>query len=140
MARAITLRHPETNEVRKGYYGFSWTGLFFGGLPALARGNMKIGIFMLALAISPFVLHNAFSRSLAGFFYIFLSIVFACEYNRYYTLSLLDEGFQFFDRAEFVAAAKRSLGYSAANVLNIFGRRAAKPAKPATPPDSSKAA
>jgi hypothetical protein len=140
MARQILLRHPDTNEVRRGFYGFSWTGLFFGGLPALARGNIKIGLFMLALAISPFLLRHPFSRALAGFLYIFVAIVFACEYNRFYTMSLLDRGFQFFDRADYVAAAKRALGFSTMNVLNIFGKRPAKARKPAPPPNSSEAA
>ncbi len=140
MARAIILRHPETNEVRTAYYGFSWTGLFFGGLPALARGNLKLGIFMLALAMSPFLLRHAFSRALAGFLYIFVAIVFACEYNRYFTLTLLDRGFQFFDRADYVAAAKRALGFSTMNVLNIFGKRPTKAKKPASPTGKSEAA
>ena len=140
MARAIILRHPETNEVRTGYYGFSWTGLFFGGLPALARGNLKLGVFMLALAISPFLLRHPFSRALAGFLYIFVAIVFACEYNRYFTLTLLDRGFQFFDRADYVAAAKRALGFSTMNVLNIFGKRSTKAKKPAPPAGKSEAA
>lgn len=131
MARQILLRHPETNEVRKGYYGFCWTGLFFGGLPALARGNTKTGFALLVLAGLPFVLPHHFARALAGFLYIFVVIVFASEYNRFYTLALLDKGYQFFDRADYVAGAKRSLGYGAANVLNIFGKRTAKPAKPA---------
>ncbi|MBL8807793.1 MAG: hypothetical protein JNN22_13185 [Rhodospirillales bacterium] len=140
MARAIILRHPDTNEVRTAYYGFSWTGLFFGGLPALARGNIKVGLFMLALAIAPFLLRHPFSRALAGFLYIFSAIVFASEYNRFFTIRLLDRGFQFFDRAEHVAAAKRALGFSTMNVLNIFGKRAAKTKKPARPAGKSEAA
>ncbi len=140
MARQILLRHPETNDVRKGYYGFCWTGLFFGGLPALARGNTKTGIALLVLAGLPFVLPHHFARALAGFLYIFIAIVFACEYNRFYTLALLDRGYQFFDRADYVASAKRALGYGAMNVLNIFGKRATKPKKPAPAPDTSEAA
>jgi hypothetical protein len=140
MARTIILRHPDTNEVRTGYYGFSWTGLFFGGLPALGRGNVKIGIFMLALLVMPFVLRHPFMRALAAFFYIFAAILFASEYNRFNTQSLLDRGFQFFDRAEHVAAAKRALGFGATNVLNIFGKRPAKAGKPAPQSDASGAA
>lgn len=140
MARAIILRHPDTNEVRTGYYGFSWTALFFGGLPALGRGNVKIGIFLLALLVMPFVLHHPFMRALAAFFYIFVAILFASEYNRFYTQSLLDRGYQFFDRADHVAAAKRALGFGAANVLNIFGRRPTKAKKGDQPPDETRAA
>lgn len=140
MARTVILRHPDTNEVRTGYYGFSWTGLFFGGLPALGRGNVKTGIFMLSLLVMPFVLHHPFMRALAAFFYIFVAILFASEYNRFYTQSLLDRGFQFFDRAEHVAAAKRALGFGATNVLNIFGMRPAKARKAVEPPDTSNAA
>ncbi len=128
MARTVLLRHPETNEVRKGYYGFCWSGLFLGGLPALARGNLKIGISLLVLAVLPFVLRGVFYRSLAGSFYLFAVVVFASEYNRFYTMALIDQGFQFFDRAEHVAAAKRNLGFISGRVLNIFGRHRAKPA------------
>ncbi len=140
MARTILLRHPETNEVRRGYYGFCWSGLFFGGLPALARGNLKIGIALLVLALLPFVLKGVFYRSLAGSLYLFAVVVFASEYNRFYTMALIDQGFQFFDRAEHVAAAKRNLGFVSGRVLNIFGRRRAKPAAPAAETKPSEAA
>ncbi|MBR6468681.1 MAG: hypothetical protein IKT16_11095, partial [Desulfovibrio sp.] len=33
MAREIMMRHPR-GRVKRGFYGYSWTSCFFGGLPA----------------------------------------------------------------------------------------------------------
>ncbi len=119
MSSMIMMRHPVTNRVQRAYYGFCWTGFFWGGVPALMRGNIPLGLGMLALFVLPFLLGNIFYRSLAIFLYIFAAIALGLEYNRFHTLRLIDAGFQFFDRAERVAVAKRALRITQENVGNI---------------------
>lgn len=39
MAHTIRLTHKNSGVLKDGYYGFSWTTLFFGSFPALFRGD-----------------------------------------------------------------------------------------------------
>ncbi|WP_223871824.1 hypothetical protein [Candidatus Dactylopiibacterium carminicum] len=53
MATRIVLQHKETGFIKNGYYGFSWTTLFFGFMPALFRGDFItfFGAFAVMLII-----------------------------------------------------------------------------------------
>ena len=46
MAREIMMRHPR-GRLKRGFYGYSWTSCFFGGLPAILRGDVAVGIVVL---------------------------------------------------------------------------------------------
>ena len=46
MTVKITMHQPVTGDVRLAYFGFSWTTLVFGPLPALWRGDVKRGTTM----------------------------------------------------------------------------------------------
>ena len=95
MAKSVMLRHPQTGIVRKGFYGFSWTTLFFGGVPAFFRGELMIG-----LGISFACLFSA------GLF----AVVWAFFYNKSYTLRLIEKGYQFADSEAGNALARAKLG------------------------------
>lgn len=44
MAGTVQLKHPQTGIVKNGFHGLSWTTCFFGGLPALLRGDVRYGL------------------------------------------------------------------------------------------------
>lgn len=103
MATAVQMRHKQSGIVKTGYYGFSWTSLFFGGFPALIRGDVAYGLGVLVAG----VLFGAFSF---GFLWFVIGLVWAFIYNKNYTHRLLQAGYEFNDIQNRVADAKRALG------------------------------
>lgn len=89
--------------MKTGYYGFSWTTLFFGGFPALFRGDFLtfmgafVVLFLLGIGIHPFVIPLAM-------------FVWAFFYNGYYTKKLLEKGYAFSDSQHTNEEAARELG------------------------------
>lgn len=73
--------------MKNGFYGFSWTTLFFGFFPALFRGDFLtfIGGFVIACIVCALTL---------GIGALFASFVWAFFYNKYYTRKLLERGYQ----------------------------------------------
>jgi len=86
MATRIALKHKETGLVKDGFYGFSWTTLFFGFFPCLFRGDFItfIGGFVITIII-------AFMTMGIGAF--FVGLIWAFMYNKYYTRKLLERGY-----------------------------------------------
>jgi len=95
MATQILLKHPGTGIVKKGLYGFSWTTLFFGGFPALFRGDILIGLAVIVI--------NIFTFCVAG-------IIWAFIYNKKYTLGLIEKGYIFSGCFVENALAREKLG------------------------------
>jgi hypothetical protein len=98
MAKIVKMKHPETGLVKRGFIGFSWTTLFFGGFPALFRGDIKVGLFVFVL--------NILSFFLAG-------IIWAFFYNRSYTTRLVERGYKFADGDAVNALARSKIGVEA---------------------------
>ena len=94
MAQNIRLRHAQSGVITTGFYGFSWTTLFFSGFPAIFRGDLITGVIVLILSASSFWL---------------VDIIWAFLYNRLYTTRLLERGYVFDDDPEKVREAKRAL-------------------------------
>jgi hypothetical protein len=88
MATRIAMRHRELGIMKNGYYGFSWTTLFFGFFPALFRGDFItfMGGFIILMMIS--VLTNG-----VGWFVV--TLVWAFMYNKHYSRKLLEMGYVF---------------------------------------------
>jgi hypothetical protein len=86
MATRIVLRHKESGIVKDGFYGFSWTTLFFGFFPALFRGDFItfIGGFVVSVIIALVTF---------GIGAFFIGLVWAFMYNKYYTRKLLERGY-----------------------------------------------
>ncbi len=42
MAKKVALIHPQTGLMKSGYYGFSWTFLFFGWFVPVFRGELFV--------------------------------------------------------------------------------------------------
>jgi hypothetical protein len=95
MATLVMLRNPQTGIVKKGYYGFSWTTFFFGGLPALCRADFLVGVLILIGSVLTFGIAN---------------IIAAFLYNKQYTTKLVEQGYQFADNDGNVALARAKLG------------------------------
>lgn len=103
MATPIRLKHRETGVTKTGYYGFSWTSLFFGFLPALFRGDYMtfIGGFVIQLILAVFT---------AGIGAVIASIVWAFIFNKHYTTRLLERGYVFDDAEQTVQGARLAFG------------------------------
>ena len=98
MAQEITLRHPKTGLTKKGFVGFSWTMLFFGGFVPLIRGDMIMAVVAFALQ----------------FFTIFIgTVIWAFFFNKQYTTKLIEAGYEIVGNSQDVLSAKRQLGIAA---------------------------
>jgi hypothetical protein len=103
MATRIRMKHPTTGLVRDGFIGFSWTSLFFGGIPLLIRGEMAIGLAIVAI-------HVLFSVFTVGIGWMLFGIIMAFVINGFYTKRLIEQGYVFDDPdANKVAQAKAKL-------------------------------
>jgi hypothetical protein len=87
MATKIALKHKQSGVTKLGYYGFSWTTFFFGFFPALFRGDFLtfIGGFVVSTIIGILTL---------GMGLLFINLVWAFMYNKYYTRKLLEGGYE----------------------------------------------
>ena len=86
MATSVNLKNPTNGLTKTGYFGFSWTTLFFGFFPALFRGDFItfLGGFVISLIIG---------LATAGIGFFLIGIVWAFMYNKYYTRKLLERGY-----------------------------------------------
>lgn len=105
MATAVNLKNPSTGLTKTGYFGFSWTTIFFGFFPALFRGDFItfIGGFVIAIIIALIT---------AGFGAFVINIIWAFMYNKYYTRKLLEKGYVLNDSPEVNRQAADVLGVS----------------------------
>lgn len=98
MATVIMMKNPQTGIIKKGFYGFSWTTFFFGGFPALFRGDIKTALIVIIACL--------ITGGVAGFIWAFF-------YNKSYTLGLVKEGYQFEGDQNAILNAKAKLGIAA---------------------------
>ncbi|MBU1314606.1 MAG: hypothetical protein KJ947_03000 [Alphaproteobacteria bacterium] len=103
MATLVQLQHPSSGVGKTGFYGFSWTSFFFGGFPALIRGDVGIGLGMLAVGFIAGFLG-------IGFGWFFVNLIWAFVYNKIYTNRLLEAGYKLADTPERNQAARAALG------------------------------
>lgn len=105
MATRIPMKHRDTGIMKDGYYGFSWTTLFFGFFPALFRGDFItfLGAFLVTLVIALLTV---------GIGAMFVGLIWAFMYNKYYTRRLLERGYQFDGSPGDNAMAASALGVS----------------------------
>ncbi|MCY1260042.1 hypothetical protein D9M68_100180 [compost metagenome] len=75
----IYLENPHTGHLKEAPVGYSWTTLFFGGLPALFRGDWKWFVIITLLCLATW--------GCAG-------IVFSFLYNKLYLKDLIGSGFK----------------------------------------------
>lgn len=99
MATVVMMKHPQTGLTKKGLVGFSWTTLFFGGFPALFRGDWGMGLLLTLLAF--------FTGNIS-------SIIAAFLYNKSYTSKLIEKGYVFADTEALNSLARAKLGVDTA--------------------------
>ncbi len=87
MAKMILMQHKDTGIVKNGYYGFSWTTLFFGFFPALFRADFLTFIGACVILLLAGILTFGIGS-------LFLAFIWAFMYNKYYTRRLLEKGYQ----------------------------------------------
>lgn len=75
----IIFKNPMTGAIKEAPVGFSWTTFFFGGFPALFRGDWKWFAIMLVLALITMGFSN---------------VVFMFIYNKLYIKELIGTGFK----------------------------------------------
>lgn len=103
MATKVQLKHSDTGLIKDGYFGFSWTTLFFGFLPALFRGDFItfLGGFTISLIVGIVTV---------GIGFIVINIAWAFTYNAYFTKKLLERGYALNDTDEINRQAAQVLG------------------------------
>ena len=95
MAKKVALIHPQTGLLKSGFYGFSWTFLFFGWFVPLFRGELLIALLHFTITVITIGLWQ---------------IIFAFLYNKQYTTRLLEKGYVLNDSAEVNEEARQKLG------------------------------
>jgi hypothetical protein len=101
------MKHRQSGLVKTGFYGFSWTTLFFGMFPALFRGDF-------ITFIGGFVVLAILGIVTVGVGAAVAMLIWAFFYNRYYTRRLLEQGYEFADSETKTSEAKLRLGVAAA--------------------------
>ena len=93
MATKIFIKHKESGLIKKGYYGFSWTYLFFGWFVPLFRAELGVGALHLLFTIFSFGLWQ---------------LIFSFLYNKQYMTRMLTKGWILAGgETENIAAAQR---------------------------------
>ncbi|WP_406858491.1 hypothetical protein ABEG18_13025 [Alsobacter sp. KACC 23698] len=106
MATAIPMQNDSTGLRETGFYGFSWTVLFWGPLPAAFRGDWKT--FVVALIVLMLV-----AAATVGAGNFIANLIWAFFYNRQYTRGLVERGYRFMgsDTENRLAAAATRVVY-----------------------------
>ena len=76
-AKRVMMKNMVTGQLKPGFYGFSWTYLFFGFWVPLIRGELGVA-----------ALHLLFSIITAGLWQLIVSFL----YNKQYTNRLIEKG------------------------------------------------
>jgi len=95
MATKVIIQHPVNGLTKNGYYGYSWTYLFFGWFVPLIRGELGVA-----------ALHLLFSLFTFGIWQIIVSFL----YNKQYMTRMLEKGYVLKDTEENMAKARIALG------------------------------
>lgn len=95
MANKVIIQNPVNGLTKEGYYGYSWTYLFFGWLVPLIRGELGVA-----------ALHMLFTAFTFGVW----QVIFSFLYNKQYMTRMLEKGYVLKDAEQTMAAARLKLG------------------------------
>ncbi len=89
MSTKISLKHTHSGVIKPAPIGFSWTTFFFGGFPALLRGDLKWAVIMWIIWLSGLGL----SLLTFGITSLVFGIVLGVIYNKRYVVERMEEGY-----------------------------------------------
>jgi hypothetical protein len=95
MAKKVALIHPQTGLMKSGYYGFSWTFLFFGWFVPVFRGELFVALLHLTITVVTFGIWQ---------------VIIAFLYNKQYMTRMLEKGYVFNDTEQVNDEARRKIG------------------------------
>ncbi len=95
MATKVIIQNPINGLTKNGYFGFSWTYLFFGGFVPLCRGEIGIGCLHILLSFVTCGISN---------------LIFSFLYNKQYMTRMLEKGYVLKDSEGVMNAARMKLG------------------------------
>ena len=99
MAQKVMIKHPASGLVKTGFYGFSWTYLFFGWFVPLFRGELGAA-----------ALHLLFTMFTFGIWQFIVAFLYN---NQYMTRMLGEKGYVLADSESTMMAARQKLGIAA---------------------------
>ena len=94
MATRIHIKHEASGMTKEGYYGFSWTYLFFGWFVPVIRGEVGVG-----------ALHILFTMCTLGLWQLIVCFL----YNKQYMTRMLTAGWTLIGNEQEVIEAKMAL-------------------------------
>jgi len=94
-AKRVMMKNKATGQIKSGFYGFSWTYLFFGFWVPLFRGELGVA-----------ALHLFFTIITAGLWQLVVSFL----YNKQYSNRLIEKGFRFSDTLAINQRAAERIG------------------------------
>lgn len=103
MATSVQMKNDTTGLSKEGFYGYSWTTLFFGPLVPLFRADF---LTFLGYVIIVFII-SLMTSGIGGFFTF---IIWSFFYNNFYTKKLLDRGYKFNGNTDENKLASTALG------------------------------
>jgi hypothetical protein len=95
MAKKVNLLNPKNGLMKQGFYGFSWTYLFFGWFVPLFRGELGVAALHLLFTIVTFV---------------FWQIIVCFLFNKQYMTRMIEKGYELNDDESVMNAARLKLG------------------------------
>jgi hypothetical protein len=95
MATKVVIQHPTNGLIKTGFFGYSWTYLFFGWFVPLFRGELGVA-----------ALHLLFSIFTFGIWQIIVSFL----YNKQYMTRMLEKGYVLKDAEPTMTQARIKLG------------------------------
>ena len=95
MATVIPIKHKQSGMMKQGYYGFSWTYLFFGWFVPLFRSELGVGALHLLFSIATFGLWQ---------------LIFSFLYNKQYMTRMLTNDWELAGTEEQNLQARAALG------------------------------
>ena len=93
----ILIKHADSNLIKSGYVGWSWSYSIFGFMVPIVRGEIGVGVLHLILTMITF-----------GFFQFVMSFL----YNKHFMTRQLTNGWQLHDTEEKMEIGKRRLNIS----------------------------
>lgn len=96
MAKKVRIKHEQSGLMKDGYFGFSWTYLFFGAFVPMVRGELGVGC-----------LHLIFNMFTFGLW----QLVVCFLYNKQYMTRMLQNGWTLDETDEQLSNARSALGF-----------------------------